>query len=89
MAAPVISNVVGIPGVPVAPGTPVDLTVVVSDVDTRDVVLQIVATDAEGNSSAPTSVTLQIVDNVTAAATVVSGGGALAQTGALSFRYIP
>jgi len=89
MSAPSITNVVGVPAGPVAPGTPVDLTVVVADADTRDVTLQIIATDGEGNQSAPATVTLTIVDNVTATATIVSGGGALAQTGGLSFRYIP
>lgn len=89
MANPVINSITGAPTAPVAPGTPVDLVVVASDSDTRDVTLTFTVTDAEGHSSPPMSVATTIVDNLTCVGSVVSGGGTLTQTGPFTFRYVP
>ena len=86
MAAPTITGVTGVPTGPVAPGTPITLTVKVTDPDTRDVTITFTVTDSSGAKSAPSTVTIPLVDGLTAAG--VASSGVLTQTGPLTFTYV-
>jgi hypothetical protein len=91
MAAPVITNVTGVPTSQVAPGQAVDLTVQVSDADTRGVTVELVVVNPDGTKSDAKQVSWAVADNVSVDPTgtkIVTGGGTLTITGALSVRHV-
>lgn len=74
MAAPVITSVTPAGPSSAPTGTTLTFTVAAQDADARTETLQITATDAEGNASAVSQVSLVFTDPVTITAKIKEAG---------------